>query len=232
MYIKDREKKRNDRNRLIDSDNRMVKLLKWELKKSQDSLKKVTEERDRLEYALKRRLSNDYMKVRKDQLYRIQEKKINDLNQRLKEAENKIEELTSESIERSKVNISERFVTLTRIPTFTYEDVEKAAPKIKREEAILLVNAAGGGKSTAKKLAEIKPRIIIRCTKMSHQAEDILKKYGIPIIPSHELDIQYLNDIPVIEKTNLEKKIKEYEIKQSNLLISKVIKSIKEQEEK
>ncbi len=67
---------------------------------------------------------------------------------------------------------------------------------------------------------------------MSHQAEDILKKYGIPIIPSHELDIQYLNDIPVIEKTNLEKKIKEYEIKQSNLLISKVIKSIKEQEEK
>ncbi len=226
VYIRDKEGGKRTEPR--DTIERSIKLLRWENKKLKAELKDLKEERDNLEKNLKRRLSEDYSVVRKESLYRIQEKEITDLRHRLGEAEHRIVELTSRAGPQQDREISEGFIPLKEIPSFTYDDVEKATEEMGKDAHFLLLNAAGGGPSTAKKLAEARPRAVIRCTEMSHQAEDVLAEQGIPVISSNDLDVKYLKGTPTVEKRVLKEKIKEYSRSREESIITELLKSIKD----
>ena len=229
VYVRDRDKG-DSGNRLGDSRDRLVELLRWENRKLKAELKRLKTERDNLERALRKRLSEEYRSFRRDAVYRIQEKEIADLRRRLGEAEHRIEELSKPKKEA--LQISEELIPLREVSSFTYDEVEKIRKAAGKGEGpyIMLLNAAGGGPSTARKLAEAKPRVVVRCTEMSHQAEEVLTENGIPVIPSNGLEIRYLQGTPVVERRALEERIKEYKRSRINARVAELIESIRKGE--
>jgi predicted RNase H-like nuclease (RuvC/YqgF family) len=80
---------------------------------------------------------------------------------------------------------------------------------IKNGDAIIIINAAGGGPSTAKSISRIQPKFIVLCTGMSHEAEEIFIKNRIPMIKSSEIEIKYIDDMPAVLTTQIEEKLKD-----------------------
>ena len=228
VYVRDRDKGDSD-SRLGNSRDRLVELLRWENRKLKAELKRLKTERDNLERALRKRLSEEYWSFRRDAVYRVQEKEIADLRRRLSEAEHRIEELSKP---KEALQISEELIPLREVSSFTYDEVEKIRKTAGKGEGpyIMLLNAAGGGPSTARRLAEAKPRVVVRCTEMSHQAEEVLAENGIPVIPSDSLEVRYLQGTPVVERRALEERIKEYKRSRINARVAELIESIRKGE--
>ncbi|MEM2123030.1 MAG: DUF460 domain-containing protein [Candidatus Bathyarchaeia archaeon] len=222
VYVQD--KARSADQRPGDPRDRLINLLRWENEKLKAELEKLRAERDELERTLTRKVSEEYGELRRDLAYRIQEKEIADLRLRLREAEERIEELSSKPSE-EEPQISGELIAFREVPSFTREEVEKAVKEAGEGSYIMFLNAAGGGLSTAKRLAEAKPRVVVRCTEMSHQAEEVLAEHGIPVIPSNHLEIKYLEGKPVVEKKSLEERIREFEKRRVDSMIDELFKS-------
>ncbi|MGC8849237.1 MAG: DUF460 domain-containing protein [Candidatus Bathyarchaeia archaeon] len=221
VYVTDKARPADQRPR--DPRDRLISLLRWENERLKAELRRLRDERDELERTLRRKISEEYEELRRDAAYRIQEREIAELRLRLREAERRIEELTAKPSGGEMP--SGDLITLKEIPSFTRDEVERAVAEAGEGAYIMLLNAAGGGSSTARRLAQAKPRAVVRCTEMSHQAEEILAEHNIPVIPSIRLEIKYLGGRPVVEKRTLEQEIKEYRERRVDSLIDELLKS-------
>jgi predicted RNase H-like nuclease (RuvC/YqgF family) len=90
-------------------------------------------------------------------------------------------------------------VLLKPIEAFTRDGLEKAFKlyDIKHGETVILLDASGGGASASEEIAKRGIKAVIACTTMSYPAEEKLRAYGIPVIPSENLNIEWLRFIPV-----------------------------------
>ncbi|MEM3607233.1 MAG: DUF460 domain-containing protein [Candidatus Bathyarchaeia archaeon] len=222
VYVQD--KARPADHRPEDPRDRLISLLRWENERLKAELRRLKAERDELERTLRRRASEEYEELRKDAAYRIQEKEIADLRLRLREAERRIEELTSKPS--GEEQVSGDFITLKEVPSFTHDEVEKAVTEAGEGSYIMLLNAAGGGASTAMRLAEAKPCVVVRCTEMSHQAEEILAERNIPVIPISRLEVKYIKGKPMVERKILEESIREHKRRLIDSMMDELLRSV------
>jgi predicted RNase H-like nuclease (RuvC/YqgF family) len=222
VYVQDKARAADQRPG--DPRERLISLLRWENERLRAELGKLKAERDELERILKRRTAEEYGELRRDAAYRIREKEIADLRARLREAERRIEELSAKP-SGEELQMPGELIALREIPSFTHEEVEKALTEAGESPYIILLNAAGGGPSTARRLAEAKPRVVVRCTEMSHQAEEVLAEYDIPVIPVSRLEVKYLRGKPVVEKRILEERIREYRRRRIDSMMDELLKS-------
>jgi hypothetical protein len=101
-------------------------------------------------------------------------------------------------------------ILLKPIQYFTEEGVEDAIRRmgVKPGDPLFILNAAGGGPSTAKRLLELRPRFIILGTGMSHHAEEMLTENGIPLLSCREVEVKYLDEMPVVSGKAVREKLR------------------------
>ncbi len=143
--------------------------------------------------------------LRKDLLYKSQSQQISYLRARLQEAEAKIESLVTrpKTIQTlKKAGKAGDLILLKPIDTFTEEGVEKAIAEmdVKEGDPLIILNAAGGGAATAKRLVELKPRFVVTCTRMSHQAEESFENGGVALLDPSDLEVRSFEGIPAVSE--------------------------------
>lgn len=96
-------------------------------------------------------------------------------------------------------------ILLKPIDRFTAEGLERASKlyEIKPGDYVLLLDATGGGATTARKLAEKGVRSVVLKTSMSHQARDEFAAYDIPLIPAQEVEIEWIEGFPYVKSSSL-----------------------------
>jgi predicted RNase H-like nuclease (RuvC/YqgF family) len=110
-------------------------------------------------------------------------------------------------------------VLLKPIENFTAVGLEKAHKyhRITPGDMVLLQDASGGGASTARRLAKLGVSLVVASTEIAHQAKTVLKSQNIPIIPSQNLKIKWVEGYPYISPEDLEEKIKEQKASEIDL---------------
>ncbi len=224
IYVHKEDDKNHSENK--EQKERSMRVLRWERDKLSDEVKRLKNERDKLEQNLQQKNIEEYKVISKENRYRLQEKKIKYLHTKLAETERIVKELQKRT-DREKTWKLVDYIPLQEISSFTSDDVEKVRDKINDETCILLVNAAGGGPSTAKKLVEAQPRVVIRCTEMSYHAEKVLYENNIPVISSEQLEFRYLKGIPAVKKKDIEEIIGDYKMHKIELSLTGIDDSTK-----
>jgi len=102
-------------------------------------------------------------------------------------------------------------ILLKPIETFTKEGLENAFKlyEIKPKDSVILLDASGGGATTADTLAKRGIRIIVTRTSMAHHALETFTKYDIPIVPADKIEIEWIEGYPYAQASNLQKAVEE-----------------------
>lgn len=110
-------------------------------------------------------------------------------------------------------------VLLKPVENFTSTGVEKAHKyhRILPGDIVLLQDASGGGASTARRLAELGVSLVVAGTEIAHQAKTVFKSQNIPIIPSQELSINWVEGYPYISPQDLKEKTEEQKASEIDL---------------
>ena len=146
--------------------------------------------------------------VKRERLYQIQRSEIENLHAQLEKAKHARAEY-QQRFDRLK-HLREREARgeirlLKPIESFTSTGIENAVKtfEIGRGDSIILLNASGGGRSTARALAEMGLMAVIACTPMSHEAEEELKDSGPPLLSSSNLNVEWIEGYPYISAKEL-----------------------------
>lgn len=207
-----KEELRSLRRKVLEGEEALERLRRENLE-LRSRLKEVLAEREKLtssQAEWRRDLSE---KLLKDSVYVNQLKEIQALRSRLQTAEAKVESLTS-TLKRLKaireMGKAGDLILLKPIQYFTEEGVEDAIRRmgVKPGDPLFILNAAGGGPSTAKRLLELRPRFIILGTGMSHHAEEMLTENGIPLLSCREVEVKYLDEMPVVSGKAVREKLR------------------------
>lgn len=96
-------------------------------------------------------------------------------------------------------------ILLKPIETFTREGIMRAAQlySLQRKDVVILLDASGGGTSTSKELLKHGIETVITATAMSHQAEEIFEKFGVPVISASELQVEWVSGYPYARSDTL-----------------------------
>jgi len=146
--------------------------------------------------------------VKRERIYQIQRSEIENLHAELEKAKHTMAEY-QQRFDRLK-HLREREARgeirlLKPIEFFTFKGVENAVKTfdIRRGDSIILLNASGGGRSTARTLAEMGLRAVVACTPMSHEAEEELKDSDTPLLSSSNLHVEWIEGYPYISAKEL-----------------------------
>ncbi len=150
------------------------------------------------------------VKLRKEREYQILLDEINILKdreaaylQKIRDYEKRLERLRYLKELESKGEL----VFLKPIEAFTREGLEKAFRlyDIKLGDVVLLLDASGGGPSTAELLVKKGVRAVIIQTKMAHPALEIFVSNDIPVISSENVNVQWVEGFPYAKVEDIEK---------------------------
>lgn len=72
------------------------------------------------------------------------------------------------------------------------------------EDVILLRDASGAGKSSAKRLATFEPRIVLRQGSLSDIADRVLFEHAVPVAPADEVTVQEVDELAVAREREVE----------------------------
>lgn len=121
-------------------------------------------------------------------------------------------------------------ILLKPIEKFTTEGLERAFKlyEIKPGDHVLLLDASGGGASTARKLAKKGVRAVILQTRMAHQAKDEFAKYDIPLISLDQVKIEWIEGFQYVHASSLKDALNTIKSKEVNEMVSKIESIIEE----
>ncbi len=148
---------------------------------------------------LERERARSSTELRKDRLYTTQRNQIAELKKRIRELEEPLNRCESGEIHDENFQsfvIDSNLTLLKPIESFTSEGLQTAVDNchIESGDPVIVKDASGGGASTAKALARLRPSVVITCTAMSDQAQEVLVQNSIPIVKSNLLSIRNVRE--------------------------------------
>ena len=123
-----------------------------------------------------------------------------------KKSQNRILEEKLASIQAfKKLEARGEVILLKPIETFTREGITRAAQlySLQYKDAVILLDASGGGTSTSKELLKHGIETVVTATAMSHQAEETFDKFGVPVISASELQVEWISGYPYARSDKL-----------------------------
>lgn len=168
---------------------------------------------EQLRSRVERSLREQDQEIKRDRLYETQRIEIINLRAEL----NKMKIELESSKDRmnflgklQRVESTSDLVLLKPIHRFTEKGVEEAIRDfaIRGGEPVILLDASGGGVSTAETLADLRPSVVIASNKMSHQASETLLKRGIALASANQIDISWVEGFPYLSTEELNKAIR------------------------
>ena len=99
------------------------------------------------------------------------------------------------------------------VEQFTTRDIETAHERfgLAEDDVILLRDASGAGRSTAERLAEVKPRLVLRNGRLSEMADRVLFERDVPVAPAELVTVQEIDELAVARDAEIEEAIADWE---------------------
>ena len=104
-------------------------------------------------------------------------------------------------------------VPVKPVEKFTNEDISAAHENfgLAEDDVILLRDASGAGRSTAERLAEFEPRVVLKRGGLSEVADEVLFDHDIPVGPADDVTIQEVDELAVARDSEVEAVIDDWE---------------------
>ena len=104
-------------------------------------------------------------------------------------------------------------VSVKIVEQFTNRALDDAEDEVglTRGDIIYFRDASGAGRSTAERVAEIDPRVVIRGGGLSDAADDALFEAGIPVGSAEDVSIQEIDELAVVDDSEIEAVIDDWE---------------------
>ncbi|EJN59758.1 DUF460 domain-containing protein [Halogranum rubrum] len=92
------------------------------------------------------------------------------------------------------------------VEQFTKTAIEQTDEEygISAGDVVYLRDASGAGRSTAERLAEKKPRVVLRSGGLSDVADEVLFDHDIPVGPADDVSIQEIDELAIARGTDIE----------------------------
>ncbi|RXK46441.1 DUF460 domain-containing protein [Halorientalis pallida] len=147
------------------------------------------------------------------------ERELDEERERVEELENKLERLKSLwKLDHSNfADVSEKradLVPVKVIEEFTRDAIEHAdeAYGLAEGDVIYLRDGSGAGRSTAQRLANVNPRVVLRDGgQLSDAADDLLFEHDVPVGPTDGVRIQEVDELAVARESEVETVIDDWE---------------------
>lgn len=162
-----------------------------------EEIERLGLENRELRNSLERERARSDIELRRDRLCKAQENQIMKLTRRLRQLQEKLGLVERQKmLGESHAEAGAGMTMLKPIESFSSDGLEKAEARFRIEpgDPIILLNASGGGASTARMLVKLRPSIVVTCTSMAGQAEEVLIQNGIPVVKSDILAVRSIRD--------------------------------------
>ena len=107
----------------------------------------------------------------------------------------------------------EDLVPVKVVKQFTKGAIEAADESygLAPDDVVFLRDASGAGRSTAERLADREPRVVLRQGGLSEAADEVLFDRGIPVAPADDVTIQEIDDLAVARDREVGAAIEDWE---------------------
>ncbi|WP_158058732.1 DUF460 domain-containing protein [Halorussus halophilus] len=178
-------------------------------------------------------LENELSDARREERKEAKERRVvtrlereNDrLEQKVEERDEEIEELEGKLARLKELwkldhsnfsDVAEKkqgLVPVKPVVKFTNEDIDSAHENfgLAEDDVILLRDASGAGRSTAERLAEFDPRVVLKHGGLSEVADEVLFEREIPVGPADDVTIQEIDELAVARESEVESVISDWE---------------------
>jgi len=104
-------------------------------------------------------------------------------------------------------------VAVKTIPQFTRDAIDRADEEygLAASDVIYLRDASGAGTSTAERLADTEPRLVLKNGNLSEEADAVLFDHEIPVGPADPVTIQEVDELAVARESEVEAAIDDWE---------------------
>ncbi len=218
--------------RELTEEEKQIKRLKARVERLEghvDDLQETIQEKDDQLDEYERKLSEAKREERREARKRREvtrlERKNDQLERDVAEKDERIEELEGK-LERLKAlwkldhsnfaDVSEKragLVSVKVVEQFTKDAIEAAEESfgLVEDDVILLRDASGAGRSTAERLAEVNPRVVLRNGGLSDVADRVLFEADIPVAPAEMVTVQEVDELAVARETEVEDAIEDWQ---------------------
>ncbi len=177
-----------------------------------EKIEELKREVERLQMKLYTISSEQYEKIRRENVYKSLQSEIAELRKEIRRKDEEISKLKEkiEELKRIRKLGMEGWKVVKVLRKFTKDEIERVEKEFGIEEGdvILILESGGGGKSTAEILAKKRVKVVF-ASGLSHVAYDVLKENGIPVIPPERVEMEVFEDLAMIHARELEKILKE-----------------------
>ncbi len=177
-----------------------------------EKIEELKREVERLQMKIYAISSEQYEKIRKENVYRSLQNEITELRKVVRKKDEEIAKLKEkvEELKRIRKLGIEGWKVVKVMRKFTKEEIERLEKEFGIEEGdvILILEAGGGGRSTAETLARKKVRAVI-ASDLSHVVYEVFRENGIPVISPEKAKMEVFEDLAMIPARELEKLLKE-----------------------
>ncbi|MFC4359619.1 DUF460 domain-containing protein [Halobium salinum] len=145
------------------------------------------------------------------------ERERDDATERADELESKLDRLkTLWKLDHSNfADVSEGrdLVSVKCVEQFTRDALEAADEQygLAAGDVVYLRDASGAGRSTAERLADVDPRVVLRTGRLSDVADEVLFEAGIPVGPAEDVQMQEVDELAVARESDVEAAIADWE---------------------
>ncbi|WP_459191599.1 DUF460 domain-containing protein [Halosimplex sp. J119] len=191
----------------------------------EETIEEKDDEIDDYERKLSEARSETRVEARKDREVTRLERENRRLQSELDEKDERIEELEGK-LERLKAlwkldhsnfaDVAAKKQGLTPVKVveqFTSDAIDDADERfgLAEDDVIMFRDASGAGASTADKIVDIDPQIVLRNGGLSDVADEILFKHDVPVAPAEMVTVQEVDELAVAREREIEAAIEDWE---------------------
>ncbi|MFW5940107.1 MAG: DUF460 domain-containing protein [Halolamina sp.] len=227
----DDEEEQEHEERELSEEERRIRDLEAQVGRLKDHTEKLEDELEERENEI-REYERELSDARKQERREARERReVNRLERRAKRLERERDEAIEENDELadklarlktlwkldhsnfSDVAGDRDLVAVKVIPQFTRGAVEHAdeAFGLAAGDVVYLRDASGAGTSTAERLAESEPRVVLKNGNLSEEADAVLFDHEIPVAPADPVTIQEVDELAVARESEVEAAIDDWE---------------------
>jgi predicted RNase H-like nuclease (RuvC/YqgF family) len=202
-----------------------VERLQSHVERLEETIEAKDDEIDDYERKLSDARSESRKEARRDREVTRLERENRRLERQLAEKDDRIDDLEGK-LERLKAlwkldhsnfaDVSEKregLVPVKVVAQFTSDAIADADERfgLAEDDTIMFRDASGAGASTADRLVDVDPRLVLRNGGLSDIADEILFKHDVPVAPAEAVTVQEVDELAVAREEEVEAAIEDWE---------------------
>jgi predicted RNase H-like nuclease (RuvC/YqgF family) len=99
------------------------------------------------------------------------------------------------------------------VEQFTTDAIERAHERfgLAEDDVVLLRDASGAGRSSANRLVDVGPRLVLRNGQLSEMADRVLFDNNVPVAPADLVTVQEVDELAVARESDIDDAIEHWE---------------------